>query len=90
MVKMFYWLLGIFLVVSLVITVATENIAVPLVLGVIFVLALTVINGLSQDSHSDYRNKKQKCCPHCGSPVTIKGNRWECGWCGDHGDLSSL
>lgn len=87
---MFYWLLGIFLVVSLVITVATENIAVPLVLGVIFVLALTVINGLSQDSHSDYRHQKQKRCPHCGSPVSIKGNRWECGWCGDHGDLSSL
>ena len=29
-------------------------------------------------------------CPHCGSPVMIRGNRWECGWCGDFGDISSL
>lgn len=30
------------------------------------------------------------CCPHCGSPVRVWGNRWECGWCGDFGALSSL
>lgn len=29
-------------------------------------------------------------CPHCGSPVTVQGNRWACGWCGDFGDVSSL
>lgn len=29
-------------------------------------------------------------CPHCGSPVMIQGNRWECGWCGDFGAISSL
>ena len=29
-------------------------------------------------------------CPHCGSPVTIRGSGWECGWCGDFGDISSL
>ena len=29
-------------------------------------------------------------CPWCGSPVTVRGHRWECGWCGDFGDLSSL
>lgn len=26
-------------------------------------------------------------CPYCGSPATIKGNRWECGYCGDSGFL---
>ena len=27
-------------------------------------------------------------CPWCGSgPVTIRGDRWECGWCGDCGRL---
>ena len=30
------------------------------------------------------------CCPWCGSPVTVRGDSWECGWCGDCGDLSSL
>ena len=29
-------------------------------------------------------------CPHCGSPVMVRGNRWECGWCGDFGSISSL
>ena len=29
-------------------------------------------------------------CPHCGSPVMVRGNRWECGWCGDFGSTSSL
>lgn len=28
-------------------------------------------------------------CPHCGSPVMIRGNRWECGYCGDFGSISS-
>ena len=27
-------------------------------------------------------------CPHCGSPVMIRGNWWECGWCGDSGYLA--
>ncbi len=26
-------------------------------------------------------------CPWCGSPVMIRGSRWECGWCGDFGNL---
>ena len=29
-------------------------------------------------------------CPHCGSPVTVRGRWWECGWCGDCGQLGSL
>ena len=29
-------------------------------------------------------------CPHCGSPVIVRGSRWECGWCGDFGSTSSL
>ena len=29
-------------------------------------------------------------CPHCGSPVMLRGSRWECGWCGDFGSISSL
>lgn len=29
-------------------------------------------------------------CPHCGSPVMIRGSRWECGYCSDFGSISSL
>ena len=28
--------------------------------------------------------------PHCGSPVKVRGIRWECGWCGEFGSTSSL
>ena len=27
-------------------------------------------------------------CPCCGSPVMIRGDRWECGYCGDAGFLN--
>ena len=29
-------------------------------------------------------------CPRCGSPVMLRGNGWECGWCLDSGGLDSL
>ena len=28
-------------------------------------------------------------CLHCGSPVKVLGSRWECGYCGDFGSISS-
>ena len=24
-------------------------------------------------------------CPSCGAQATVRGNSWECGWCGDSG-----
>lgn len=24
-------------------------------------------------------------CPNCGSPAHVRGDQWECGWCGDSG-----
>ncbi len=32
----------------------------------------------------------QLTCPRCGSPVVLRGDCWECGWCLDSGDLGSL
>ena len=29
-------------------------------------------------------------CPWCGDPVRVDGDRWECGYCGDFGYISSL
>ena len=29
-------------------------------------------------------------CPNCGSPVSISGTRWECGWCGDSGFIKQV
>lgn len=28
-------------------------------------------------------------CLHCGSPAKVLGSRWECGYCGDFGSISS-
>ena len=29
-------------------------------------------------------------CPNCGSPVSIFGTKWECGWCGDSGFIKRV
>ena len=26
-------------------------------------------------------------CPNCGSPATVTGIQWQCGWCGNYGSL---
>lgn len=89
---MLYWIAAAFFLVTLVLTVLTENIALPLVLGVVFVVVLTILGEVLRNSgNADQRGKGvSHRCPHCGSPVTIQGSRWECSWCGDHGDVSSL
>lgn len=102
---MFYKLLLGFVVVALLLTMVTGNVAVPLVLGVVFAVGLVVLEYLgesdsgstgnsesSEDSEDfeDIQPRISRRCPYCGSPIQIKGNRWECGYCGDCGDLSSL
>ena len=101
-IGMFFKLLLGFVVVALLLTMVTGNVAVPLVLGVVFAVGLVVLEYLgesdsgstgnserSEDSE-DIQPRISRRCPYCGSPIQIKGNRWECGYCGDCGDLSSL
>ena len=26
-------------------------------------------------------------CPNCGSPATVMGSQWQCGWCGNFGSV---
>lgn len=102
--KLLLLLLG-YVVVALLLTMVTGNVAVPLVLGVVLVVGVGVLEYLgesdsgstdnskrSEDSEDseDIRPRISRRCPYCGSPIRIKGNRWECGYCGDCGDLSSL
>ena len=35
-------------------------------------------------------NKIKLRCPNCGAKVIIKGDRFECGFCGNCGKISSL
>lgn len=97
---MVFLMIFLFFIVALVITVATGNLAVPLMMGVLFVLALLVVSEVQKASPKTkargatgkrtIRQQETICCPNCGSPVMVRGNRWECGYCGDFGDLSSL
>ena len=59
-------------------------------------------NGTSNNTSKDKRDTKEKGnkpanppvsqprtirCPNCGAQATVRGNQWECGWCGNYGRL---
>ena len=41
----------------------------------------------SGDTIPSNKASKTMRCPNCGSPAKINGKQWECGWCGDYGNL---
>ena len=67
-----------------------------LIIMLVFVLPLLTgrkKTPADRESFSQSNNAIQKeviRCPWCGSPVKVRGNRWECGWCGDSGGIASL
>ena len=99
-IPLVFLMIFLFIIVALVITVATGNLAVPLVMGVFFVLVLLIVgevqktsskaNRRRRNSDRDIQSQETICCPNCGSPVSLRGDRWECGYCGDFGGISSL
>ena len=40
--------------------------------------------------NSNEKQENSMNCPNCGSPVTVQGNHWECGWCRDFGGFPPL
>ena len=99
-IPLVFLMIFLFFIVALVITVATGNLAVPLVMGVLFVLVLLIVGEVQKTSSKTNRRRRNCsrgiqpqetiCCPNCGSPVSLRGDRWECGYCGDFGGISSL
>lgn len=99
-IPLVFLMIFLFFIVALVITVATGNLAVPLVMGVLFVLVLLIVGEVQKTSSKTNRRRRNSgrgiqpqeaiCCPNCGSPVSLRGDRWECGYCGDFGGISSL
>ena len=60
-----------------------------IILGIMIGLAVIVLIG-TRNANSTRQSKqapKTIPCPNCGSPATVKGDQWECGWCGDYGTL---
>lgn len=60
-----------------------------IILGII-ILSVIVVRACTRNTNSSGHNTpaaKTIRCPNCGSQATVKGDHWECGWCGDYGSL---
>ena len=55
---------------------------------ILFLLCLAVLIGVcaggTAQTHRSSSTGTMRC-PSCGAQATVRGNSWECGWCGDCG-----
>ena len=61
-----------------------------IILGIVILLVIVARVGLrnsNTSNHNTTTTSRTIRCPNCGSPATVKGDHWECGWCGDYGSL---
>ena len=60
-----------------------------IILGIILLIVIIVRVGTRSNRSSDQSKTVLRTirCPNCGSQATVKGDHWECGWCGDYGPL---
>ena len=60
-----------------------------IILGIILLIVIIVRVGTRNNHSSDqYKTTRRTIrCPNCGSQATVKGDHWECGWCGDYRPL---
>ena len=60
-----------------------------IILGIVILLVIVASVGSRNSNTSDHSRTTAKTirCPNCGSQATVKGDHWECGWCGDYGSL---
>ena len=97
---MFFVLILAYFLIMMAVTFAADNAAVPFVMGAALILILLVVgeakggtrSGSGKTPGPGRRTPQARAprCPHCGSPVTVRGSRWECGRCGNFGQISSL
>lgn len=81
-------------------TFAADNAAVPFVMGAALVPILLVVgeakggtrSGSGKPPGPGGRTPRGRAprCPHCGSPVTVRGSRWAWGRCGAFGQIPSF
>jgi len=58
---------------------------IALVACVIFAIVMVIRNEIKH-SKSEERTATIQC-PNCGSPATLYSDFWECGYCGDSGEI---
>ena len=58
-----------------------------IILGIILLFVIIVRVGTRNNNASNQSKTAPRTirCPNCGSQATVKGDHWECGWCGDYG-----
>lgn len=58
-----------------------------IVFGVIISIVIMVRVGMRNNNSTNQSKTTPRTirCPNCGSQATVKGDHWECGWCGDYG-----
>lgn len=44
----------------------------------------------SQKNHPQVKTVKTVRCPTCGAQAIVRGRTWDCGYCGDCGNYTSL
>ena len=61
------------------------------VFGAVFVIGLvvwgTVKAGKTSGTGKPGTTYKKIRCPTCGADARLYGRTWECGWCGDFGQI---
>ena len=61
-----------------------------IILGIVILLVIVASVGSrnsNTSNHNTTTTSKTIRCPNCGSQAAVKGDHWECGWCGDYGSL---
>ena len=60
-----------------------------IILAIIILIVIVAHAGAGNTNSVNHNTPAAKTirCPNCGSQAMVKGDQWECGWCGDYGPL---
>ena len=60
-----------------------------IILAIIILIVIAARAGAGNTNSEKHNTPAARTirCPNCGSQAMVKGDEWECGWCGDHGLL---
>ena len=60
-----------------------------IILAIIILIVIVAHAGAGNTNSENHNTPAAKTirCPNCGSQAMVKGDQWECGWCGDYGPL---
>lgn len=56
-----------------------------MILLLLLFIGVMVVACAGESTQSQSGTAKTMRCPTCGAQATVRGNSWECGWCGDCG-----